>query len=57
MRVLLILLTLSATLPAADGTLVVQITDQATGRPLAARISLKPSDGRRSQRSASIERL
>lgn len=38
-------LLICAALPAADGTLVVRVTDQASGRALAARISLKPGDG------------
>jgi hypothetical protein len=41
----LVLLVLAVALPAADGTLVVRVTDRATGRPLAARVSLKASDG------------
>lgn len=38
-------LLLCATLSAADGTLVVRVTDKTSGRPLAARISLKAGDG------------
>lgn len=47
MRVLLLLcaLVLSTALPAADGTLMVRVSDKTSGRPLAARVSLKASDG------------